>query len=249
MKMQIEPSYSEAFSWYKLRKSICRIFLDEVGNGKRVLEVGCYVGTNIRMLNKLLPASMDMEFRGIDISSKAILEAEEYSKKGEMRNHFFEVGKAEDLKYDACVFDIVICTEVLEHLVDPNIAISEMYRVLKQGGCAIITTPNGANIFKKLAGRRIKERLEEIDTGNPYECKDDSYGHISVLGSRELLTIAERAGFRIEWIGKESILYGAPLYDRHQVLFAIILLLDSILDHLPHTYNFSWGVILKLRKV
>lgn len=247
--MRIEPSYSEAFTWYKLRRAVYRILLREVGNGKRVLEVGCGVGTNIRMLNKLLPASMDVEFQGVDISPKAIQEAAEYSKKEGIRKAFFEVGKAEDLKYDAGVFDIVICTEVLEHLPGPKVAISEMYRVLKKGGCAIITTPNGTNVFRRLVGKRIKKRLEsEVEILDPHELRDDSYGHISVLGSRELLRMSRETGFKIEHICKESMVHGGPIFDRHQVLFAIILIVDSILDRIPYTYSFSWGVVLKLRK-
>jgi SAM-dependent methyltransferase len=37
--------------------------------------------------------------------------------------------------------DIVLCTEVLEHIPDPIRAISEMTRILKVGGQIIITTP------------------------------------------------------------------------------------------------------------
>jgi len=37
-------------------------------------------------------------------------------------------------------FDVVLCTEVLEHLHTPQKAIDEMYRVLKPGGKLILTT-------------------------------------------------------------------------------------------------------------
>lgn len=37
-------------------------------------------------------------------------------------------------------FDLILCTEVLEHLQSPHIAISEFRRVLKQGGLLILTT-------------------------------------------------------------------------------------------------------------
>lgn len=38
-------------------------------------------------------------------------------------------------------FDSILCSEVLEHLFDPELIISELYRVLKPGGVAIFTTP------------------------------------------------------------------------------------------------------------
>jgi SAM-dependent methyltransferase len=37
-------------------------------------------------------------------------------------------------------FDVVICTEVLEHLREPQRAVDEMYRVLKPGGTLLLTT-------------------------------------------------------------------------------------------------------------
>lgn len=37
-------------------------------------------------------------------------------------------------------FDCVLATEVLEHLHTPHQAINEMYRVVKKGGCVILTT-------------------------------------------------------------------------------------------------------------
>jgi ubiquinone/menaquinone biosynthesis C-methylase UbiE len=38
-------------------------------------------------------------------------------------------------------FDIILCTEVLEHVPDPIAAINEMNRILKKGGIMIITSP------------------------------------------------------------------------------------------------------------
>lgn len=38
-------------------------------------------------------------------------------------------------------FDVVLCTEVFEHLPEPILAIKEFYRLLKRGGRLIITAP------------------------------------------------------------------------------------------------------------
>jgi ubiquinone/menaquinone biosynthesis C-methylase UbiE len=38
-------------------------------------------------------------------------------------------------------FDIIICTEVLEHTLQPFSAVNEIYRILKVGGLCFISTP------------------------------------------------------------------------------------------------------------
>lgn len=50
------------------------------------------------------------------------------------------VADAHKLPFENDTFEIVLCTEVLEHLMFPAIAISEMRRVLKDDGIVILTT-------------------------------------------------------------------------------------------------------------
>ena len=46
-----------------------------------------------------------------------------------------------DIHLDDEAFDVLICNHVLEHIVDDRKAMSELYRILKPGGWAIITVP------------------------------------------------------------------------------------------------------------
>ena len=45
-----------------------------------------------------------------------------------------------------CEYDLVIASDVLEHVFDDFKAIEEIYRILKVGGRAIITVPQGDNL-------------------------------------------------------------------------------------------------------
>lgn len=47
-------------------------------------------------------------------------------------------------------FDIVLCTEVLEHVLQPFDAVKEIHRILKPGGVALITTPYNFRIHGPL---------------------------------------------------------------------------------------------------
>src|SRR5215831_10665922 len=50
------------------------------------------------------------------------------------------IGDAQALGIRDASFDVVLCTEVLEHLPEPQRAIDEMYRVLAPGGQLLLTT-------------------------------------------------------------------------------------------------------------
>jgi SAM-dependent methyltransferase len=52
------------------------------------------------------------------------------------------VGTAEESGLDSEAFDLVICTQVIEHVDDPWAAIREITRILKPGGNLIVTVPH-----------------------------------------------------------------------------------------------------------
>lgn len=50
------------------------------------------------------------------------------------------VGDAQEMPFADNSYEVILCSEVLEHIPDPPKAISEMYRVLAPGGLLILTT-------------------------------------------------------------------------------------------------------------
>jgi SAM-dependent methyltransferase len=52
------------------------------------------------------------------------------------------VGRAEQLPFADGKFDLVICTQVLEYVPDPRVAVDEMYRSLKPGGFLLLSVPS-----------------------------------------------------------------------------------------------------------
>ncbi len=56
----------------------------------------------------------------------------------------------ESLPYPAESFDIVTCTEVIEHLENYRRLIREIFRVTKPGGSVIFSTPNILNLQSRL---------------------------------------------------------------------------------------------------
>lgn len=54
------------------------------------------------------------------------------------------------LPWDDEWFDLVLCIEGIEHLEAPFNACREFYRILKPGGCLVISTPNVASLWSRI---------------------------------------------------------------------------------------------------
>lgn len=80
-----------------------------------------------------------------------------------------------DIKYGANQFDAIICNHVLEHVPEDLKAMSELYRVLKRGGWAILQVPMS----------RVLEKTLEDPTIRTYEERDRVFGgmyHVRIYG-------------------------------------------------------------------
>jgi SAM-dependent methyltransferase len=51
------------------------------------------------------------------------------------------VGRVEQLPLADARFDLVFCTQVLEYIANPGLALAEIYRVLKPGGTLLLSVP------------------------------------------------------------------------------------------------------------
>lgn len=111
------------------------------GNKRRdkILDVGSASGWFISEISKRF---QDSNCFGIDIYSKGIF----YAKKKYPQVEF-KVADAHDIPYKDETFDVIVCTEVLEHVDDPWQVVMEIKRVLKTGGLAIIELDSGSWLF------------------------------------------------------------------------------------------------------
>lgn len=76
---------------------------------------------------------------GIDIDSQAIGYAKENFSK---ENLVFEIGDAMSLQYNDATFDVVICSQVYEHVPEAEKMMEEIHRVLKPGGICYFAANN-----------------------------------------------------------------------------------------------------------
>ncbi len=122
------------------------------GEPKNILDVGCASGWFIFEISKKYPHAKCF---GIDLYESAIIYGRKKYKKIK-----FSVSDAHKLPYKKRMFDLILCTEVMEHVDDPELVLREIKRVLKSGGEAIIELDSGSLLFslawflwKKTKGR------------------------------------------------------------------------------------------------
>ena len=88
------------------------------------------------------------EITAIDIAPEMIRIASEKQSTQNIQNVIFEVGDSCNLSFEDSSFDVVIASNVLHLLFDPEKSLSEIRRVLKPGGFAILPTFCHAENFK-----------------------------------------------------------------------------------------------------
>ena len=99
------------------------------------------------------------------------------------------IGDAQALGIRDASFDVVLCTEVLEHLPEPQRAIDEIFRVLVPGGRLLLTTrflfpihdaPHDYFRFTKYGLRHLLRRFEIVELQE----ETDAVGTLAVLLQR-----------------------------------------------------------------
>ena len=94
----------------------------------KVLDIGCGQSPYKHLLN-----SQKTQYYGVDI--------EEANQKFDYKNSQIIHFDGQNIPLGDSLMDSFICTEVLEHIQEPEKFIAEIYRVLKVGGVGVVTVP------------------------------------------------------------------------------------------------------------
>ena len=155
----------------------------DISGGFRILDIGCGAGRHICESVRYA----DVLTIGADLSYKDIVEAE---KKLVFQERIGEAAGAwrlilsniETLPFTNGYFDVVICSEVLEHIHNHQKAMFEIVRVLKRGGDLVVTVP-----------RYFPERICWLLSR---EYRNTPGGHVRIYKKKQLKLSLERFGVR-----------------------------------------------------
>jgi len=149
----------EGWRYYKAVLDI----LQNVPKAANLLDIGCADGAKTIQYANALSVPLDRVY-GIEIEP-------EYAKLAEKH---FKISKV-NLEHDILPFqdqeiEVIICNQVLEHLKNISLPLSEMDRVIKVGGYLIIGIPNLAALHNRFFILFGKQPMCNIITGPHIRC-------------------------------------------------------------------------------
>jgi len=205
MKKRLSLLYEKFYKGIKLQKRIIerknftyRLILDFLEpyliDRKRILDIGCGVGTLSFYI-----ASRGNDVKGIDISHGAIAACKLNAKGlGLEKNVNFQA--VDFLKTEINGgFDLILCSEVLEHLINEQLAIKKIFGNLRNGGILMVSVPSrNAPLFRLGFMKKFDKKV----------------GHLRRYDVSQLLDLFKKNNFEIlEVKGTEGIFRNFLFYN------------------------------------
>jgi len=158
----------ELYRLSEIIKAFSHFELTQKNTGVSICDLGCGLGWLSNELTKF------GKVYGVDLSEEGVTLAEK-------RWPAVEKFEAQDiLKWDPKEkFNIVVSSEVIEHIQDKTMFMSTIDRILEQDGYLILTTPNGKVKQAWDEGKQGAQLIEEWAT--PVELRDLVEGKMNVI--------------------------------------------------------------------
>ena len=168
--------------------------------GNYVLEAGCGIGAQTRILAKRSPAA---KFLSVDISEDSLEKAKALTKNTNLSNVTFQQSNLKKLPDVDNTFDHVFVCFVLEHLENPEAVLRELMRVLKPDGTITVIEGDHGSCFWQ------PETAESEKAWNSLIVAQQKLGHDPLIG-RRLFPLLSNAGVNIDYV-EPRFVYGDNL--------------------------------------
>ncbi len=126
---------------------VSKILTDLITVSSKKLKV-LDIGVGDAVYESMIPANLrkKCQFYGVDISPKQIKRAQKYLFEGRIVDL-----NIQKLPYPKHFFDLIIISEILEHVFSPNEVLQNADFVLKPGGFILLTYPNSGALQLRLS--------------------------------------------------------------------------------------------------
>lgn len=152
-------------------KERVKLFIEWIGSGKKVLDIGCRDGRIARHI-----MAVGSTVTGFDVDSESLKLCPEG-----MRTEWHDLNEDWQIGYEN-TFDTVLATEVIEHIYYPDRTLSRIVSVLNSDGMFIGSVPNAFNIKNRI--RLLFARIKNTPLAEPT--------HINHFSSRSLEVLLKK---------------------------------------------------------
>lgn len=210
---------------------VCELFHNEFGSHKLLLDAGCACGPYSMFLSN--------KFRviGVDLSRNELEKAKVWRNRlGKNLVIDFVVCDIQHLPFKESVFDMLLCSEVLEHLPNMPSGLQELYRLIKTGGVGVISMPNYLSLYY------ILQRFLPVVTSR----KENPHLKFHFRGIRNSL-LSLSSGIKICVIRSSLIVPVIPFVNFYQITVKLVTAIERKLNKTP-LRNVGSHYMLKFRK-
>ncbi|MEA2036096.1 MAG: class I SAM-dependent methyltransferase [Nanoarchaeota archaeon] len=222
----------EVHWWFITRQDISYDLISKLNKNAKILEIGCSGGPLIKILNK----NGFKNVYGLDISKRAI----NLCKKRGLDNVF--VRDAVKTKFKNKEFDLIIASDVLEHIKNDKLALVEWNRILKPGGKLIVFVP----AFKSLWSphdetnfhqrRYSKSSLVNLFKKADFKIIKSSYWNFSLFPIICTVKILQRS-----FVNKKQKI-PSQLFGVNRITNKFLISLIKLENKYLKKFNFPWGI-------
>jgi SAM-dependent methyltransferase len=166
--------------WFRGRAAVVEALVDRFKPpvSPRVLDAGCGTGRNLQRYARLGPAT------GIEPSAGAV----EFCRRRGLEN--VQQASLEQLPFEPESFELLVATDVLEHVDDDALALRELRRVASPEAGLVLTVPAYRWLWSE---------------------EDDRLGHCRRYTRRRLRAVVEQNGWRPLFVTYFNLLLLAPI--------------------------------------
>lgn len=228
-----------------VRESIREAFPARAPETLRMLDVGCGNGSQLA-----LPlAKGGYQLKGVDTDARSIEHAKRLAQG--MAGVEFVRARVEDLSSEE-QFEVVILSEVLEHLENPGQLLSESARRMTPDGILIVTVPNGFGefeidswVFRRLRLQRVVDTLAKNNREVLGSTDNMESGHIQFFTRSRLRRLFRECGLVSFREGAASFLAG-PIAGHALARFDSFIRWNArVTDRLPFGLASGWYFALR----
>lgn len=167
------------------------ISYSKIRKDDRVLEIGCEAG------NLIMSLPIAKKKVGLDISKEALNTIRKESRKRGINITTIHGDLMSKLPFKKGDFSVIVCSETLEHVINPDRALKNICEICDENTRVIVTVPNEKpKLFMKkvLSKLRIMEWLfPNIETGR-------SEWHLQIFSKKKILSLFSKY-FTVNKIG------------------------------------------------